>query len=82
MAKLDFAKAKADVAEIVDIVKAVPENLQVVCFEMLFEAAFSGVQAPTAPKEEAKPEVQEKENPPATDKKLPSNVLAFAIGTR
>lgn len=78
MAKLDFAKAKADVAEIVDIVKTVPENLQVVCFEMLFEVAFSSDQAPAKPKEEAKSELQEKEEPLAPDKKLPPNVLAFA----
>ena len=78
MAKLDFAKARADIAEIVDIVKTVPENLQVVCFEMLFEAAFFGAQAPANQKEEAKPGLQEKEEPSATDKRLPPNVLAFA----
>jgi hypothetical protein len=78
MAKLDFAKAKADVAQIVEIVKTVPENLQQVCFEMLFEAAFSDAPAAAPPKPDAKPEVKENENPPPSDKKLPPNVLAFA----
>jgi hypothetical protein len=78
MAKLDFAKAKADIAQIVDIVKTVPENLQQVCFEMLFEAAFAGAPAPATPKAEEKPEVKENENPPPSDKKLPPNVLAFS----
>jgi hypothetical protein len=41
MGKLDYAKAKADIAEIVEIVKTVPEALQQKCFELLFEAAFS-----------------------------------------
>ena len=36
MSKLDFAKAKADIAQIVEIVKTVPENLRQVCFEKLF----------------------------------------------
>jgi hypothetical protein len=77
MSKLDFTKAKVEIAQIVDIVKSVPENLQVVCFEMLFNAAFSGVQPPAA-LPEAKPEVQEKEIPTTIDKRLPPNVLAFA----
>jgi hypothetical protein len=32
MSDLDFAQAKADIAQIVAIVKTVPENLQQVCF--------------------------------------------------
>ena len=77
MSKLDFAKAKADIAQIVEIVKTVPENLRQVCFEKLFDAAFSGASAPAAPKEETKPD-PEKNDKPSSDKKLPSNVLAFA----
>ena len=41
MPKIDFAKAKADIAQIIDIVKTVPEPLQQRCFELLFEAAFT-----------------------------------------
>ena len=78
MSKFDFAKAKADIALIVEIVKTVPENLQQVCFEKLFDAAFSSASSPAAPKEEeVKPEYQEDEKP-VSDKKLPPNVLAFA----
>lgn len=77
MSKLDFAKAKADIATIVEIVKTVPENLQQVCFEKLFDAAFSSAPSPAAPKEEVKPESREDEKP-VSDKKLPPNVLAFA----
>jgi hypothetical protein len=77
MAKLDFAKAKADIAQIVDIVKTVPENLQQVCFEMLFEAAFS-----EPPPPEAKPKPPEVEKPaepaePVGGKKLPGNIKAI-----
>jgi hypothetical protein len=62
MAKLDFAKAKADIVQIVDIVKTVPENLQQVCFEMLFEAAFSEAHPPEA---KVKPPEPEKPAEPA-----------------
>jgi hypothetical protein len=78
MAKLDFAKAKADIAQIVDIVKTVPENLQQVCFEMLFEAAFSEPQQ--APEPNAKPPEGEKAENPAEavgNKKLPGNIKAI-----
>jgi len=78
MAKLDFAKAKADIAQIVDIVKTVPENLQQVCFEMLFEAAFSEPQQASEPK--AKPPEGEKAAEPAEsigNKKLPGNIKAI-----
>jgi hypothetical protein len=77
MSDLDFAQAKADIAQIVAIVKTVPENLQQVCFEKLFDAAFSGATPPAAPKEVGKPEPQENEKR-VSDKKLPSNVLDFA----
>jgi hypothetical protein len=79
MPKVDFAKAKADIAEIVDIVKAVPEGLQQRCFELLFELAFSESK-PSAPLKaqpaETEPKKAEKEKP-STGKKLPGNVLAF-----
>jgi hypothetical protein len=82
MAKLDFAKAKADIAEIVEIVKIVPDTLQHRCFELLFEAAFSGPKLAETPREEAKlPPAKTPEtplSPGAQVKKLPTNVLAFA----
>jgi hypothetical protein len=78
MAKLDYVKAKANIAEIIEIVKTVPEALQQRCFELLFEAAFSNAKPAAEPKQEQKPE------PPAEgkttlqpDKKLPPNVMAF-----
>jgi hypothetical protein len=75
MAKLDYAKAKADIAEIVEIVKTVPEALQQRCFELLFEAAFTGRDAAAPPEQKKEPE------PAAEDqqvtKKLPSNVMAL-----
>jgi hypothetical protein len=78
MSKLDYAKAKADVAEIVEIVKTVPEALQLRCFELLFEAAFSNVKSVPDPKPEIKEAVspEEKKASPS-DKKLPPNVMAF-----
>jgi hypothetical protein len=82
MAKLDFAKAKADIVQIIDIVKTVPEPLQLRCFELLFEAAFNEIiEAPTKP--EPEPTSAEVEKPveskgEGTTKKLPSNVLAFS----
>jgi hypothetical protein len=77
MGKLDYAKAKADIAEIVEIVKTVPEALQQKCFELLFEAAFSTAKAQpevkaTQEREEAEPEVKA-----PSDKKLSPNVMAF-----
>jgi hypothetical protein len=78
MAKLDYVKAKADIAEIVEIVKTVPEALQQRCFELLFEAAFSNGKPAVEPKPEAKDEptpVDKPQSPSA--KKLPPNVLAF-----
>lgn len=78
MAKLDYAKAKADIAEIVEIVKTVPEALQQRCFELLFEASFSGATPPPEPKPEEKTEPDPAGKPHSTpNKKLPSNVLAF-----
>ena len=41
MPKIDFAKAKEDITQIVEIVKTVPEELQQRCFEMLFECKRS-----------------------------------------
>lgn len=78
MSKIDFAKAKADIAQIIDIVKTVPEALQQRCFELLFEAVFTKPHPSPAdhtPKEKAV-EVS-KENPLVPDKKLPANVMAF-----
>jgi hypothetical protein len=79
LAKLDFAKAKADIAEIVGIVKTVPETLQQRCFELLFEAVFSGTKALPEPKPEGKiePAAEGKKPTSSPDKKLPPNVLAF-----
>ncbi|QDF40893.1 hypothetical protein FJN17_26830 [Bradyrhizobium symbiodeficiens] len=76
MAKLDFAKAKADISEIVEIVKTVPEALQQRCFELLFERAFSETEASVKPGGAATP-AEEPTPPGASDKKLPSNVVAF-----
>jgi hypothetical protein len=76
MSKVDFAKTKADIAEIVEIVKTVPEALQQRCFELLFEMAFSKTQAPPEPKAKGEPPPEEKQ-PSASGKKLPPNVLAF-----
>jgi hypothetical protein len=78
MDKVDFAKAKADVAEIVEIVKTVPEALQQRCFELLFEVAFANTQASAEPKPKTKDEQPpEEKQPPASGKKLPPNILAF-----
>jgi hypothetical protein len=78
MAKLDFAKAKADIAEIVEIVKTVPEALQQRCFELLFDIAFASTTARTEPKPEPKGEpTADEKKPLSSDKKLPPNVLAF-----
>ena len=82
MSKFDFAKAKGDIAQIVDIVKAVPETLQQRCFELLFEAAFAeshSVPANLPPKEKVGESVGSKENVAIPDKKLPANVMAFAV---
>src|ERR1700748_834843 len=49
MSKLDFEGQKADSAQIVEIVKTLPEALQQRSFELLFDKAFSAVKpAPTA----------------------------------
>jgi hypothetical protein len=78
MAKLDFAKAKADIAEIVEIVKSVPEALQQRCFELLFDMAFAHIKAPPESRPEGKSEsAAEEKKPPSSDKKLPPNILAF-----
>lgn len=82
MSKIDFVRVKADIAQIVDIVKTVPETLQQRCFELLFEAAFSELHpTPADPSTDEKPRANSglKENPPALDKKLPANVMAFAV---
>jgi hypothetical protein len=77
MAKLDFAKAKADIVQIVDIVKTVPENLQQVCFEMLFEAAFSEAHPPEAKVKPPEPEKPAEPAEPVVGKKLPGNIKAI-----
>jgi hypothetical protein len=78
MAKLNYAKAKADIAEIVEIVKTVPEALQQRCFELLFEAAFSDIKpvAEPKPKESDNPAPEDKPQPQSA-KRLPPNVMAF-----
>lgn len=78
MANIDFAKAKTDIAEIVEIVRTVPEVLQHRCFELLFEAAFSQTKPASENKQDVKAEERSDEkSPPPITKKLPSNVLAF-----
>ncbi|WP_448043335.1 hypothetical protein [Bradyrhizobium liaoningense] len=78
MSKMDFAKAKADIAQIVEIVKTVPEALQQRCFELLFEAVFSKAKPVADPKVEEQSEVAAEAKPGAPpSKKLPPNVLAF-----
>lgn len=79
MTKLDFAKAKADIAEIVEIVKTVPEALQQRCFELLFENVFSKPKtSPNEPIEGAEEKSKGSIIPTIEHgKKLPSNVLAF-----
>ncbi|HEY0331449.1 MAG TPA: hypothetical protein VGC77_20410 [Rhodopseudomonas sp.] len=79
MAILDFAKARKDINEIMEIVKSVPESLQERCFELLFEAAFAEPTVATAPKEQAQDRIEAPaENDGKTpDKKLPANILAF-----
>jgi len=78
MAKLDYAKAKADIAEIVEIVKTVPESLQQRCFELLFEAALSDGRPLVEPERGAKAEpTPEDKSQLSSAKKLPPNVLAF-----
>jgi len=82
MAKIDFTKAKADIAQIVDIVKTVPAALQERCFELLFDATFTEPHLPSAdlpPKEKTGEAVHSKENSPLPDKKLPANVMAFTV---
>ena len=76
MAKIDLARAKADIAQILEIVKTVPEALQERCFELLFEATFKEQQAPAEELKEP-PAGGEQPTPDHTEKKLPSNVLAF-----
>lgn len=80
MPKIDFEKAKADIAQIIDIVKTVPEALQQRCFELLFEAAFTEShpgRAHSQSKEKTSDDAGAKEKPPVLDKKLPANVMAF-----
>jgi hypothetical protein len=81
MGKIDFAKAKADIEQIVEIVKTVPEPLQLRCFEILFEATFVDKQPAAEPTREPPAGVAgaegEPPKPPAQVKKLSSNVLAF-----
>ncbi len=77
---IDFAKAKADIKEIVEIVKTIPEPLQQRCFELLFEAAFTDKSAAARAKKEeaaAGDEDTRAKTPPPAEKKLPPNVMAF-----
>ncbi|MBR0857153.1 hypothetical protein [Bradyrhizobium liaoningense] len=76
MPKLDFEKAKADIAQIVEIVKTVPEALQQRCFELLFEKAFSDAK-PKPEKEETLPaddRSAEPDTPAVMGKKIPGNI--------
>jgi hypothetical protein len=83
MSKIDFAKAKEDIAEIVSIVKTVPEAVQEKCFELLFAEAFKrgGDSANENKKNEDKGEgaAQEEDKKPdaPTGKKPHGNVLVF-----
>jgi hypothetical protein len=78
MPKFDYSKAKAEIADIVEIVKTVPEALQQRCFELLFEAAFSNAEPAAEQKRERKAEAAAEPSPaPQPDKKLPPNVMAF-----
>jgi hypothetical protein len=81
MAKLDFAKAKAHIAEIIEIVKTVPEPLQQRCFELLLEAALGGdtVKDPEPPAGHTEePNNKEKQlSDGGNGKKLLPNVVAF-----
>lgn len=81
MGKLDFEKAKSDIAAIVEIVKCVPEGLQQRCFELLFEAAFNdetlGKKKSFEKEEPKRQDEKERREPPPSGRKLPSNVLAF-----
>jgi hypothetical protein len=84
MTKFDLAKAKTDIAAIVEIVKTVPEALQQRCFEMLFAAVFSETSAPADPpanpprEPAAKVEEEQSAKTPLSEKRLSPNVLAFA----
>lgn len=78
MSRIDYAQAKAEISEIVEIVKLVPEALQQRCFELLFEAAFANARSkpePEAP--QANGETAEETAPQPSAKKLPPNVMAF-----
>ena len=79
MSKLDFEKAKADIGQIVAIVKTVPEPLQQRCFELLFEKAFADTKTAQEPKAKD-PELEkvtEPAEPSAGGKKLPGNIKAI-----
>jgi hypothetical protein len=78
VAKLDYAKAKADIAEIIEIVKTVPEALQQRCFELLFEAAFSNVKSVPEPKQE--PTLEKTEAVPPEEKKASPSDKATTPG--
>lgn len=79
MANLDFSKAKSDIAEIVDIVKTVPEALQQRCFELLFERAFSEPKqvSEATPKAPASENSTESVESNVGAKKLPGNIKAI-----
>ena len=81
MAKFNHEAAKAEIAQIVEIVKTVPENLQQRCFELLFEAAFADQSEakPANDKNESQKNEGEQSKTEATAeaKKIPGNVLGF-----
>ncbi len=77
MSKFDYVRAKAEISEIVEIVKTVPEALQQRCFELLFEAAFSARSSVAETKPETKEQAAPDDKSHPSAKKLQPNVLAF-----
>jgi hypothetical protein len=84
MAKFDLKIAKQKIGEINAIVETCPEALKVKCFELLFTAVFGSEQESAPVSDNSKDIPKEKEAKPRDaapiqqDRKLPSNVLAFA----
>ncbi len=82
MADFDYENARKEIAQIVAIVETVPQPFREKCFELLFNAVFSGISGPikpaVAPAAPAEPPPSgQPEAPGRQGKKLPSNVLAF-----
>jgi len=81
MSKLDYGAAKAEISKIVEIVKSVPENLQVRCFELLFNAAFESKEKKKTEKDNVENHENKEEAPQEKSRqeplKLPGNVLGL-----